>query len=123
MKITGPENPNTRALVRVLKQNKAPLWQRIANDLAASKRSRTVLNVDQLDKLTKTGETVIVPGKILGTGVFSQDKKITIAAFSFSTSARAKLETSGIKLLRIEELEETNPKGTGIRILKGVATR
>ena len=50
MKITGPENPNTRALVRVLKQNKAPLWQRIANDLAASKRSRTVLNVDQLDK-------------------------------------------------------------------------
>lgn len=121
MKRTGPTNPNTIATIRVLKKNKTPLWQRIAKELEVPTRSRSHLNVDQLETLTKANETVVIPGKVLGMGVLS--KKLNVCALAFSESARKKIIAAGGKVMTIDELEAQNPKGSGIRILKGAQLR
>jgi len=58
----------------------------------------------------------VVPGKILGTGTINH--AITIAAFSISDKAKAKLEAAKAKYISIPELLEKNPKGSNIKILR-----
>lgn len=121
MKHTGPSNPNTSALIRVLKGSDAPIWKKIAEEVASPKRNRTVINIDQLQSLVNDNEIVCIPGKVLGMGVIQ--KKITIAALSFSESAKAKISAAGGKIVSISQLFDSHPKGTNVRILKGVQTR
>ena len=56
----------------------------------------------------------MVPGKVLGVGEI--DHKLTIACLNCSKTARKKIETSGSKLLSIEELIEQNPDGKDVKI-------
>jgi len=44
-------------------------------------------------------------------------KKVTVAAYGFSESARAKIEAAGGKDLTIMELVKEMPKGTGVKIM------
>ena len=66
--------------------------------LVENVRKRETL--DKLDKETKEGEIVIVPGKILGKGQLNH--KLTLAAFSFSSKALEKIKNS--KIVQIEDL-------------------
>ena len=84
-------NPALSELIVTLKK-KGKL--EIANLLAMPKRKAVIVNIGQLDKDTKQGEKIIVPGKVLGKG--EMQHSITIAAFSFSQEARKKLESSKI---------------------------
>ena len=120
MKPTGPQNPNSKALIRVLNSN-APIWRKVAEEISSPQRSHTVINVDQLDRLVKENEMICFPGKILGMGLIN--KKITIAALNFSSSARAKIEAAGGTILNISEMLDKHPKGSGIRIVKGEQIR
>jgi len=111
-------NTQTENLVRSLKrlsiEQECKLWKRIASDLEKPSRSRRLVNVYKLENYAKDGEVVIVPGKVCGDGEFS--KKVTVAAFQFSESARAKIAKSG-KAITIPELMKENPKGKKVRIL------
>ena len=120
MKHTGPQNPNTKALIRVLNSN-APIWKKVADEISSPKRAHSVINVDQLDRLVKENEIICFPGKILGMGLIN--KKITIAALNFSSSAKAKIEAAGGTTLDIPKMLDKHPKGSGIRIVKGEQTR
>jgi hypothetical protein len=51
-----------------------------------SRRQRRVVNPWKLDQYANEGETIIVPGKVLGDGVH---QKVTIAAYSYSDEARS----------------------------------
>ena len=62
------------------------------------------------------GETVLIAGKVLGSGLLS--KAVTVAAYNFSVTALEKIEEVGGKCLTIEQILEENPKGSGIRILQ-----
>lgn len=97
-----------------LKQD-APLWRRIADDLEKSTRQRRMVNIYKLDKYAKDGETLIVPGKVLGTGDLS--RKIKVAAFNFSKQAVEKISKSGGKALAISDVLKENPKGENVRIM------
>lgn len=91
-KIARKRNPQLKQLIiKLKKQNKLE----IASMLALPKRKRVEVNINKLNKETKEGENVIVPGKVLGSGNISH--KITIAAFSFSQSAKSKLKDCIIK--------------------------
>ena len=112
------KNQHTTALIQTLKRTaaeaKAPLWKRVAEDLEKPTRQRRIVNIFKIDAYAEEGDTVIVPGKVLGEGDLT--KKVTVVAFSFSDEARAKIAKSG-KTMTIIELVKSNPKAQKVKIL------
>jgi len=111
-------NPNLVMLVEELKKassiHKSRLWKRIAADLEKGTRQRRIVNLARLNRFTKENETIIVPGKVLGSGNLSH--KLTVAAFSFSQSAMDEINKNG-KAIPISDLIKQDPKGKKIRII------
>ena len=89
--------------------------QEIASLLASPTRRRIRKNLDEIDKEAKEGETIIVPGKVLGQG--SINKKIKVVALSFSESAKEKLKKAKCETVQVKEEFEKSKKING-RILK-----
>ena len=115
-KITNPELNETIAnLKRKGRQNKAPVWIRLAELLGKPKRSRISINVSRIARSTKKDETVAVPGKVLATGSISHS--VHVGAFRFSQTAKDKIEKAGGSCLALSKLAEDHPEGTKIRIL------
>jgi large subunit ribosomal protein L18e len=112
-------NPNLVRIIELLlkasAENKAKIWKDIAERLARPKRLYAEVNVSKIQRYVNDGETVIVPGKVLGGGKIT--KAVTVAALSFSESAKRKIESAGGKCLTIPQLIEMNPKGSGVRIM------
>ncbi len=112
---TGPSDTNVRKLARLLWKTKKPVYQVISKNLMKPRRTHRIeANLHRINKKTKAGDTIIVPGKILGQGDI--DHKITIAALSTSKSAMEKLQAAKCEVIGIEALLERNPEGTGVKI-------
>jgi len=113
------EDPNRLSLVRELKkfgrEKGSRIWVRLSEELSKSRRNRRSVNLWKLNKYTRDGETVIIPGKLLGNGKL--EHKLNIVAFKFSESAMKKIKGSGSKVMTIKELMKKNPKGSNIRII------
>lgn len=112
-------NPNlVRLIDELLKasaMNDAPIWKDIAERLAKPKRLYAEVNVSKIQRYANEGETIVVPGKVLGGGKIT--KAVTVAALSFSETAKKKITEAGGKCITIRELIETNPSGSGVRIM------
>jgi large subunit ribosomal protein L18e len=112
------KNQHTQALIQTLKRTsidqQVPLWKRVAEDLEKPTRQRRIVNIFKIDAHAEDGDTVIVPGKVLGEGDLT--KKITVVALSFSDEARSKIIKSG-KVMTIQELVTSNPKAAKVKIL------
>lgn len=119
VKRTGPTNPYLRKLIEDLKKKsfelKAPIWKDVAEKLEKPRRKRIEVNLIDIERHTKEGDIVVVPGIVLANGNLS--KSVTIAAWKFSLAAKEKIEKSKSKAIAVEELLEKNPKGSGIKIL------
>ncbi len=119
VKRTGPTNIYLRKLIAMLKKegkkNGARIWFYVAKLLSKPTRNRVEVNLYKINKYSKDGETILVPGKVLGVGYVS--KNIKIAAWKFSNNAIEKLSKNNIKIMNIEELVKENPKGSNVRIL------
>ncbi len=119
VKRTGPTNVQTEALIQLLRKHASEqninLWRRIADDLEMSTRRRREVNLFSIDRHTKDNETIIVPGKVLGTGDLSH--KVTVAAFNFSQSAAEKIRKANGVCMTIHEMLQKNPKGQNLRII------
>lgn len=119
MKRTGPTNVVLKQTINLLRKqskvNDAKIWDKIADDLAKPTRNRYVVNLSKIERFSKEGDTVIVPGKVLGDG--NLNHSLNIAAFKFSDSAKAKLGKTKSTLIMIEELIKQNPKGSNIKII------
>jgi large subunit ribosomal protein L18e len=74
------------------------------------------VNVGRIARYTTEGETIAVPGKILGMGTI--EHKITVAAIDFSKEAKDKILNAGGKCLTIDDLLKTNPKGAKIKLMR-----
>jgi large subunit ribosomal protein L18e len=111
-------NAQLQTLVRSLKrlglEQECKLWKRIALDLERPTRIRRMVNVYKINHYAKDGDVILVPGKVCGDGEFT--KKVTVAAYQFSESARAKINGAG-KAITIQELMKDNPKGKKVKIL------
>lgn len=94
-------------LVETIKMAKDKGQMELAKLLSVPTRKRIKKNLYEINKEAK-GETVIVPGKVLGKG--EVDKKVKIVALSFSSSALKKLKKSKIPTSTIKEELETNKK-------------
>lgn len=91
------------------------IWDKVIKELSRSRKNRREANLWKINKYTKEGDVVIVPGKVLGDGEISH--KVTIAAFEFSNSVKEKAEKNNIRLISIYELLKENPKGSNIKII------
>lgn len=119
MKKVKATNPELIKLIQDLKkksrENKTELWRNIAERLSTSKRSRIALNVSRLNRYTKEGETVAVPGKVLGAG--KTNHPMTVAAFAFSDRAKSKILKAKGNCLSIRDLMEKNPTGKNVKLM------
>lgn len=113
------QNPELLRLLvelrRTSKAHSAPLWSAVADRLERARHQVDPLNVGRLQRLADDGETIAVPGKLLSSGPLS--KKLTVAAFAFSTVAREKIHRAGGSALTLHELLRTRPEGKGVRLL------
>lgn len=120
MRETKSTNPELVKLIRSLKKQSrekdARIWLDLAKNLSKSRRQRVSVNLSQISRHTQRSDTVVVPGKILGTGNLTHS--LTIAAFDLSEKAETKLKTAKAKFLSIPELMEKNPTGSNVKIIR-----
>jgi large subunit ribosomal protein L18e len=103
------------SLRKASRAQKAPIWGDVANRLQGPARTWAEVNVSRLARVAPQGATVVVPGKVLGSGALTHP--ITVAAFQFSSSASAKIRAAGGHPLTIAELMKKSPKGSGVKIV------
>ena len=108
------ENKKLVELINLLKSSDKAVWKRIAFFLEKPVRKRPEVNVSKLNKFANDKEILVVPGKVLGDGII--DKKINVAAFSFSDSAKKKIEEQGGKALSIKDIFDKQEKNLRIII-------
>jgi large subunit ribosomal protein L18e len=113
-------NPQLVATIDSLKaktrETEAAIWRDIALRLEKPRKNWAEANLSKIERYAKEGETIVVPGKVLAAGRI--DKKVTVAAYSFSEAAAKAIVAAGGKTLTFEELAKANPKGSGVRIMR-----
>lgn len=112
-------NPLLIQLIQDLKEasrdHDAPIWRDVAERLQRAHRNWAEVNVSRLQRVLDDGDVAVVPGKLLGTGRIR--KSVTVAAFQASDGARTKVADAGGEVLGIEDLLESHPDGTEVRIV------
>ena len=102
-------------LKKASKTNEAPIWAKLAEYALKPSIARRDLNLNRIGQLTKENDTVVFPGKVLGTGNIPH--KVTLCSFSISNSAANKVLENGGKLISYSDLIEQNPTGKGVVLL------
>jgi len=114
-KIEKTENIYLRHLLVDLRKTKAKIWLSVARELSRPNRKTRKVNVGKISKNIKDKDTIVVPGKVLGTGII--DKSVKVAAFGFSSKAIEKITAAKGTCLKISEMAKKNPKGEKLRII------
>ena len=91
-------------------------WKEIAKKLSSSTRNYSSLNLSEIDRQAKEGDTIIIIGKVLSKGELT--KRIRICARSFSHTAMLKLKEAKSETVTILDEIKKNPKAEGIKIIK-----
>jgi ribosomal protein L18E len=115
----GPEASSTLKLIAFLektaRKNDARVWGACAERLRARARARSELNLARLDRITKEGEVVAFPGKLLAQGEVKHS--LVIGYFRASRTALLKLKKSKCEAVPLAKLAERFPNGRKIRII------
>lgn len=119
MRKTKTKNLQLLALVRSLKkaarEEDAEIWNTIADSLTKPRRTRKVVNVSRINRHSEKGQTLVVAGKVLGSGTIHHP--VTVAAFAFSPTAEKKIKKAKGKCLTLTEIIEKNSKGSNVKIV------
>lgn len=120
MKKTFKTDPTLIALIDDLKattrENGAAIWRDIAKKLEKPKRNWAEVNLSKLERFAEDGDVIVVPGKVLASG--NLNKKITVAAYSFSENAKTAILSMGGRDMTLTELMSENPKGSNVKIMR-----
>jgi large subunit ribosomal protein L18e len=113
-------NPRLSNLISLLKnisrENEANVWRDIADRLEGPARNYAEVNLSKINRYAANGDTIIVPGKVLGSGML--ELSVTVAALNFSASASEKIREANGECMTIEELVSANPSGSRLRVLR-----
>ena len=113
-------NPRLRSLIADLKSASqdagADVWRDIADRLEKPRRTHAEVNLGRIDRYAQADETVVVPGKVLGSGMLRSG--VTVAAVDFSSSAETKIEAADGTALHLEQAIEQNPEGSNVRVIR-----
>ncbi len=108
-------NPILLETIELLQEQDAPVWNSVAENLGKVNRDRAEVNLSDIERVAEDGDTVVVPGKVLGSGYLNKD--VTVAAFKASNSAKNQIQDKG-EFMFIQDLVEENPEGTKVRVVK-----
>ena len=112
-------NPRLASLIAEVKaasrDSGANVWADVADRLEKPRRTHAEVNLGRIERYAREDETVVVPGKVLGSGVLQ--KNVTVAAVDFSSTARTKIEQVG-DAVTLEQLAEQNPDGSNVRVIR-----
>lgn len=112
-------NPRLASLIaelhRIAREEDSGVWADIADRLEKPRRTHAEVNLGRIERYAREDETVVVPGKVLGSGVLQ--KPVTVAAVDFSGTAKTKIEQVGATMA-LEEALERNPEGSGVRVIR-----
>lgn len=113
-------NPNIMELISNLKEKAyvedAAIWKDIAMRIERSTRRKAQVNLSKINRFSEEDETVLIPGKVLGSGVI--DHKVNVVALNFSKMAEEKIKKADGECISIEAILEKNPKGSNIKIIE-----
>ncbi len=105
---TEYENPERLRIIKKLKQKAktehVAMYDKISEELSRVRKNRRAVNIRKINRFTKEGDIVVVPGKVMGDGFL--DHKVEIAAFSFTSGAEEKIAQSESTALTIEDFVE-----------------
>lgn len=96
-------------------KTKSKTWHTVAQKLSAATRKHGSINLNKIDKITTTGDTLVILGKVLGGGDVT--KKLRLCALSFSGSALDKLKKTRSETVTVLEEITKNPKANGVKVL------
>jgi large subunit ribosomal protein L18e len=113
-------SPRLSSLVAELKSaardSGADVWRDVATRLEKPRRTHAEVNLSRIERYAREEETVVVPGKVLGSGVLRKD--VTVAAVDFSGTAETKIEQADGEVVSLEQAVEQNPEGTNVRVIR-----
>jgi large subunit ribosomal protein L18e len=107
---------NSKLMETVIAGKKNEAWLGIAGILSGPRRNKVCINLEEINKDSKAGEVVVVPGKVLSQGEI--DKKIKVVALNFSEKAKEKLLSAKCDISYIIDEIKSNPSAKGIKIIK-----
>ena len=120
--MSNPERKTNAQLVDMIGQLKAQsrdtgaaVWRDVAMRLSKSRKNWAQPNLSRVSRYAPEGATILVPGKLLGSGELTNGHVIT--AYSVSNGAREKIEAAGGRVMTYGELMTENPTGKGVVIL------
>ncbi|MFW6435682.1 MAG: 50S ribosomal protein L18e [Halovenus sp.] len=112
-------NPRLNSLIADLKSaarsSESNVWSDVADRLEKPRSTHAEVNLGRIERYAQESETVVVPGKVLGSGVLQ--KEVDVAAVDFSGTAQTKIEQVG-DTMKLEEALEQNPDGTNVRVIR-----
>jgi large subunit ribosomal protein L18e len=112
-------NPRLTSLIAecksVARESGADVWHDIADRLEKPRRTHAEVNLGRIERYANEEETVVVPGKVLGSGVLQ--KNVTVAAVDFSNTAQTKIEQADGTVVSLEDAIEQNPDGSNVRVI------
>lgn len=107
---------NTELVETIIDAKKQEAWILLAGILSGPRRERICMNLEDIEKQSKEGETIVIPGKVLSQGELT--KKIKVVALTFSDKAKEKLLSSKCQISSIQDEIKSNPSAKGIKILR-----
>ncbi|MDQ2049541.1 50S ribosomal protein L18e [Natronolimnohabitans sp. A-GB9] len=117
--MSSKTNPRLNDLIAELKstsrETDADVWRDVADRLEKPRRTHAEVNLGRIERYAREEETVVVPGKVLGSGALQ--KSVTVAAVDFSSSAETKIEQVG-ESVPLEQALEENPEGSDVRVIR-----
>jgi large subunit ribosomal protein L18e len=117
--MSSKTNPRLTSLIADLKaaarNGGGDVWGDVADRLEKPRRTHAEVNLGRIERYAREDETVIVPGKVLGSGALR--KEVTVAAVDFSSTAQTKIEQVG-QVLTLEQALEQNREGTNVRVIR-----
>jgi len=118
--VSRKTNPRLSGLISLLKstsrENEVNIWRDIADRLEGPARNYAEVNLSKINRYVANGDTIIVPGKVLGSGMI--EASVRVAALNFSASASEKIREANGECMSIEELITANPSGSRVRVLR-----
>ena len=113
-------NPELKHAIRTLrsasKKRDEAIWAKLADELDKPKRRRVSLNLGDINRHSKSGDIVAVPGKVLASG--SLGHPVKVAANAFSDEAKKKIEFAEGSAIRLLDLLEDRTHPSAVKILK-----
>lgn len=107
-------NPEIALTIKLAAKNEK--WFPLAKILSGPSSNYSSINLSKIDRDSKTGDTIIIPGKVLSQGNLS--KKLKICSLSISKTAHEKMKETKSEFSPLYQEIKKNPKAEGLKILR-----